>query len=57
MTQDQLPTTCYAAVAFDIEPHTRECGILLRASADGDTGYIVRLEPYRDRVVFDRWPR
>ena len=57
MTQDQLPTTCYAAVAFDIEPHTRECGILLRASADGDTGYIVRLEPHRDRVVFDRWPR
>lgn len=44
-------------VRFDIAEGTRECGVLLRASADGDTGYALRLEPQRGRLVLDRWPR
>lgn len=42
---------------FTIEPGTSECGLLLRGSADGDEGYVVRLEPRRGRMVLDRWPR
>ena len=38
-----------------IEPETTECGVLLRA--EGDNGYLIRLEPRRGRMVFDRWPR
>ena len=50
--------TSFRLVArFDIAPHTSECGVLLRASADGDEGYVLRLEPKRGRLVFDRWPR
>ena len=56
-----VPTPAPAAfrlvAGFDIAPHTSECGILLRASEDGDEGYVVRLEPRRGRLVFDRWPR
>lgn len=42
---------------FDIAEPTSECGVLLRASPDGDEGYCLRLEPKRGRLVFDRWPR
>ncbi|WP_425860938.1 GH32 C-terminal domain-containing protein [Arthrobacter sp. TWP1-1] len=42
---------------FDIAGPTTECGVVLRASADGDEGYCLRLEPKRGRLVFDRWPR
>ena len=36
---------------------TRALGVVLRASADGEAGYYVRLEPLRRRLVFDSWPR
>jgi beta-fructofuranosidase len=57
VSRDEMPDAFHAAVTFDIAPGTTECGILLRASADGDEGYILRLEPKRGRMVFDRWPR
>ena len=51
------PSAFRLVARFDIAPHTSECGILLRTSEDGDDGYVVRLEPRRGRMVFDRWPR
>lgn len=51
------PAAFRLTARIDIAPHTSECGILLRASDDGDEGYVVRLEPRRGRMVFDRWPR
>ncbi|MFH8253106.1 family 43 glycosylhydrolase [Microbacterium sp. B2969] len=42
---------------FEMAEGTTEFGLLLRASADGDEGYVLRLEPKRGRLVFDRWPR
>src|SRR5262249_40419798 len=51
------PARYYARATLRIEPGTTECGLLLRASADGDQGYVLRLEPGRNRMVFDRWPR
>lgn len=52
-----VPSQVYVRVVFDIEIGTSECGLLLRTSADGDASYVLRLEPRRDRLVFDRWPR
>lgn len=52
-----LPAAFRVDAVFDIAPGTTECGLLLRASADGDEAYVLRLEPRRNRLVFDRWPR
>ncbi|NEM91132.1 GH32 C-terminal domain-containing protein [Galbitalea soli] len=52
-----LPAQYRARLVVDIAGGTTECGLLLRASADGDEGYVIRLEPRRGRMVFDRWPR
>ncbi|UOD81833.1 GH32 C-terminal domain-containing protein [Paenarthrobacter ureafaciens] len=52
-----LPSRFYAKAVLDIAPDTTECGLLLRSSNDGDESYVLRLEPRRGRLVFDRWPR
>ena len=57
ISQADAPRTFHAVATFDIAPGTTECGVLLRASDDGDEGYAIRLEPRRGRMVFDRWPR
>jgi beta-fructofuranosidase len=57
ITADEAPEQLLLRVEVDIAPGTRECGLLLRATADGDHSYILRLEPQRNRIVFDRWPR
>ncbi len=54
---EELPSQFYAKAVFDIAPNTTECGLLLRSSDDGDISYVLRLEPKRGRLVFDRWPR
>ena len=30
---------------------------MLRTSQDFETGYYIRVEPQRERLVFDAWPR
>ncbi len=57
VSSEDMPSQFYARAVLNIEPGTTECGLLLRSSADGDRSYIVRLEPKRGRLVFDRWPR
>lgn len=57
LTQDDAEDTFRLIARFDIADHTSECGVLLRASADGTEGYALRLEPKRGRLVLDRWPR
>lgn len=57
VTDNDLPTQFYAKAVLDIQPGTTECGLLLRSTADGDHSYVLRLEPKRGRLVFDRWPR
>jgi len=57
VTDAAAPDSFRLVAVFDIEESTRECGVLLRASADGDRGYALRLEPQRGRLVLDRWPR
>ncbi|MEA9984309.1 MULTISPECIES: GH32 C-terminal domain-containing protein [Subtercola] len=57
LSSTEIPSRFFASFSFDIAADTAECGLLLRASADGDRAYAVRLEPRRGRMVFDRWPR
>jgi beta-fructofuranosidase len=54
---DPLPQRCIVELAVDVAPGTHAFGLLLHAGADGEEGAIIRLEPQRDRIVFDRWPR
>lgn len=57
VTANSMPTQFHAKAVFDIEAGTTECGLLLRSTPDGDHSYVLRLEPKRGRLVFDRWPR
>jgi beta-fructofuranosidase len=52
-----LPATCLLRATFHIQGGTQACGFMLRTGADFETGYYVRLEPHRQRLVFDAWPR
>jgi beta-fructofuranosidase len=44
-----------ATVRWDRE--VQACGLLLRVSPDATSYYQVRIEPKRNRLVIDRWPR
>lgn len=52
-----VPDSFRLTARFDASEGAREFGVLLRASEDGDESYVLRLEPRRGRLVFDRWPR
>jgi beta-fructofuranosidase len=53
----ELPPEALITAEFDVRPGTHACGLLLRASDDGESAYLLRLEPVRGRLVLDRWPR
>lgn len=52
-----LPDPCFITTTIAIEPGTQACGLLLRTDNTAEAGYELRLEPSRNRIVFDRWPR
>ncbi|RPE74735.1 beta-fructofuranosidase [Curtobacterium sp. PhB137] len=53
----ELPAEALVAVDLTLEADSRSFGVLLRTSDDGEEGYALRLEPDRNRLVLDRWPR
>jgi beta-fructofuranosidase len=57
LTVDDAPSSFRLRARLEIDEGTSECGVLLRASTDGNEGYVLRLEPKRGRLLFDRWPR
>ena len=57
VSEHDTPGQFHTRVVLDVEAGTREFGLLLRCSEDGDTGYVLRLEPHASRMVLDRWPR
>lgn len=57
LTAPDAPSSFRLRARLEITEGTTEAGVLLRASDDGDEGYVFRLEPKRGRLVFDRWPR
>jgi beta-fructofuranosidase len=48
---------CKIETVVEFAENTRGCGIMLRVSDDLDEGYYIRLEPGRNRLVLDAWPR
>jgi beta-fructofuranosidase len=53
----EMPATCRLDATITFAPETAAVGLVLRADANLDHYYQVRLEPSRQRLVFDRWPR
>ncbi|MGZ0148191.1 GH32 C-terminal domain-containing protein [Kribbella sp. WER1] len=54
---DVVPPHCLITLTLDVAPGTQSFGLLLHASEDGEQATILRLEPQRDRLVVDQWPR
>jgi beta-fructofuranosidase len=54
---DPLPERCLIRLTVDVAAGTHAFGLLLHSNADGEEAAIIRLEPQRGRIVFDRWPR
>ena len=52
-----MPTRCKIEARMDFQANTRGCGIMLHANDTFDSAYYIRLEPTRNRLVFDSWPR
>lgn len=52
-----VPDQYLLEATIQAAPGTVECGVVLRASADASEGYLLRIEPRRNRLVLDRWPR
>jgi len=52
-----LPEPCEIEATVEFSQGTRGCGLILRASEDLEEAYYIRLEPGRDRLVLDGWPR
>ena len=53
----EMPKRCKISVRVTFSEGTRGCGVMLRASEDLESAYYIRLEPGRNRLVFDSWPR
>ncbi|MHB8629429.1 MAG: family 43 glycosylhydrolase [Aggregatilineales bacterium] len=51
-----ISPSCHLATDVSFSETTRSCGVIF-GSDDLNTYYQIRLEPGRNRVVFDRWPR
>jgi beta-fructofuranosidase len=56
-TGGAMPDECRIDARITAADGTRSCGLLLRASEDLEAAYYIRLEPQRNRLVFDSWPR
>ena len=52
-----LPQNALIEASVVFQKPTVSLGVMLRTSQDLETGYILRLEPQRSRVVLDSWPR
>ena len=52
-----LPPCCLVEAECSFAAGTTNAGLLLRADDALDRYYMLRIEPDRQRIVFDRWPR
>jgi beta-fructofuranosidase len=52
-----LPRVAMLEVNAVFSQPTQGFGVMLRHSQDFESGYYVRIEPNRQRLVFDSWPR
>ena len=56
-TLGEMPEQCLIEMEVSFLHGTQSLGVLLRAREDLTQYYQVRLEPARQRMVVDRWPR
>ena len=56
-TAGSMPHRCKLEATVEFAAGTHAFGLMLRTSDDFDAAYYVRLEPARNRCVFDSWPR
>ena len=56
-TCGSMPEQCVLTATINLIDPTRAAGIMLRTTGDLEKSYYVRLEPSRNRIVFDLWPR
>jgi len=52
-----LPDTCKLSTSVIFTENTKDFGCMLRCSDDLESAYYIRLEPWKNRIVFDMWPR
>jgi beta-fructofuranosidase len=52
-----MPPRCKIECTVEFAEGTHGCGIMVRSSQDRDSAYYIRLEPARNRLVLDSWPR
>lgn len=57
MSAGIMPECCKIETKITFTAETQGCGLFLRATDEYERGYFIRLEPQRQRLVFDRWPR
>src|SRR5205823_4481046 len=53
----KLPDVAKIEATAVFTAQTKGFGVMLRTSDDLETGYYVRVEPLRNRLVFDSWRR
>lgn len=53
----KMPITCKIDVTIDFEKEAKEFGVMLRATDDLDKAYYITLQPMKNKLVFDMWPR
>jgi len=52
-----LPDQCKINATVEFDNATRECGLMIHTSDDLEKSYYIRLDPHKNRLVFDMWPR
>lgn len=53
----EMPECCLITTAVTLDAGCRGAGVMLRCSDDCESAYYIRLEPSRNRLVFDMYPR
>lgn len=54
---EELPAVFKLSTTITFTAGTKDFGCMLRCSNDLESAYYIRLEPAKNRVVFDMWPR
>lgn len=57
VSEKKMPKCCKISAKIKFDKDVRDLGIMLRVSDDYEKAYYVRLEPGRNRLVFDMFPR
>jgi beta-fructofuranosidase len=54
---EKMPASCMISTVAVFSKGTKDFGCMIRCSDDLDKCYYIRLEPAKNRLAFDMWPR